>query len=774
MAASINDDQSTTFSIASTGPTEIPSHYSVSPSQANSTSLDEGTTDNAYKGLDWSKYPGYARAPHTKRQHTSWTWQYGYRIQHINTETVYWLCKFCVAKKDSKAAMYALNGGSHSQIRHLKDKHNLDANGPIQKKRRLDFNGGASTNTTIEQALLNQRISSFNPERFKTALVRWMAYANIAYRQVELPQFHDLLRLAYADIDAAGCLPTADTIVRWIKRDFQAYKSPIIELLNKVEGNIHFTFDLWTSSNLLCLNGLYAHYLDAFGKKKKILLSIPSITDSHTGENIAQGVASIIQEFGLKERIGYFVLDNAANNDKAIQTLGTIFNFDPVKRRLRCAAHIVNLVAIQIMYGKDLEAFETETTNIQHLLQDLEMWRRKGALGKLRNIIMWITDRHADGSRLREFKALQAEYQSSLIEEYKRNRPSTELKRPNNTRWNSHYYAFEMACRNRAAIDAYAEKEERAFNIRLEQTQQKNRRRGNQISLPTKPTIVEDKLSVDDWITITRYMEILKPLMLVTKKLEGYPQEGRNGLMWEVLPCYEFLLSHFERLSNQYEHDPDNNLKCNIQLGWQKLDEYYKKLDDTEVYVAALALHPKHRLARIKEMWANREEEGWVAMAENQLKDLWNGYKGLLDSTPEQHQPDEDILDEILLPTTPPSEEDIYSPMEQLNQKPEQQRQQQQLPLQDEMDEFQGAVDPSFNTVKDPVNFWLLNRHRWPCLSRMALEIYGIPPTEADNERLYSRCGDMVTKRRNRLAANTIGAAQCLRQWDEDDIIDWK
>lgn len=88
----------------------------------------------------------------------------------------------------------------------------------------------------------------------------------------------------------------------------------------------------------------------------------------------------------------------------------------------------------------------------------------------------------------------------------------------------------------------------------------------------------------------------------------------------------------------------------------------------------------------------------------------------------------------------------------------------------DEMDEFQGAVGASFVKVKDPVRFWVSNRLRW----LMALEIYGIPSTEADNERLYSKCGDMVTKQRNRLLADTIGAAQCLRQWDEDNIIDWK
>ncbi|CAI6094604.1 unnamed protein product [Clonostachys chloroleuca] len=102
--------------------------------------------------------------------------------------------------------MYNLAGGSHSQIRHLRDKHNLDANGPIQKKRRLTFNGDTSTAGPIEQALVNQRISDFSPERFKTTILSWMAYANISFRQVELPQFHELLQEAYAEIGTAGLL----------------------------------------------------------------------------------------------------------------------------------------------------------------------------------------------------------------------------------------------------------------------------------------------------------------------------------------------------------------------------------------------------------------------------------------------------------------------------------------------------------------------------------------------------------------------------------------
>jgi hypothetical protein len=51
--------------------------------------------------------------------------------------------------------LYATNGGSHSQIRHLKDKHHLDSSGSIQKKRRLNFQDAAPANAMIEQALIN-------------------------------------------------------------------------------------------------------------------------------------------------------------------------------------------------------------------------------------------------------------------------------------------------------------------------------------------------------------------------------------------------------------------------------------------------------------------------------------------------------------------------------------------------------------------------------------------------------------------------------------------
>jgi hypothetical protein len=69
----------------------------------------------------------------------------------------------------------------------------------------------------------------------------------------------------------------------------------------------------------------------------------------------------------------------------------------------------------------------------------------------LRNIIYWITDKHADGGYIRQFQKLQAK-QPPLNDRLKP--PS--LKRPNDTRWNSHYFAIKAAVANRALIDDFS------------------------------------------------------------------------------------------------------------------------------------------------------------------------------------------------------------------------------------------------------------------------------------------------------------------------------
>ncbi|KAH7460200.1 hypothetical protein FOMA001_g19634 [Fusarium oxysporum f. sp. matthiolae] len=62
-------------------------------------------------------------------------------------------------------------------------------------------------------------------------------------------------------------------------------------------------------------------------------------------------------------------------------------------RRMRCYGHTLNLVARAFLFGKDAESFELESdiNGMRGLVeQDLDHWRTKGPIGKLRNIVKFI------------------------------------------------------------------------------------------------------------------------------------------------------------------------------------------------------------------------------------------------------------------------------------------------------------------------------------------------------------------------------------------------
>ena len=93
-------------------------------------------------------------------------------------------------------------------------------------------------------------------------------------------------------------------------------------VLAKVLGQVHFSFDLWTSRNMLSLVGIVVQEVNDDGKYNNFLFGLPEQEGAHSGVNIADSVQKIIDEFGLKDKVGYFVLDNAYNNDNCMEVLG--------------------------------------------------------------------------------------------------------------------------------------------------------------------------------------------------------------------------------------------------------------------------------------------------------------------------------------------------------------------------------------------------------------------------------------------------------------------
>ena len=116
----------------------------------------------------------------------------------------------------------------------------------------------------------------------------------------------------------------------------------------------------------------------------------------HFGSTIGGEVLDVLHTLGVgPEKIGYFTLDNAENNDTAMEVIGAELGFDGRLRRGRCIGHTINLSAKALLFGKNADAFEKQLSGAE-ALSDTEyaQWRKKGPVGKLHNIVVDVRISH--------------------------------------------------------------------------------------------------------------------------------------------------------------------------------------------------------------------------------------------------------------------------------------------------------------------------------------------------------------------------------------------
>ena len=79
---------------------------------------------------------------------------------------------------------------------------------------------------------------------------------------------------------------------------------------------------------------------------------------SHSGENLADEVFWILDIYHIKDRLGYFVMDNATANDRMLSCISNHLMekdgilYDAKQHRLRCNGHIINLSVQAFLFGK--------------------------------------------------------------------------------------------------------------------------------------------------------------------------------------------------------------------------------------------------------------------------------------------------------------------------------------------------------------------------------------------------------------------------------------
>jgi hypothetical protein len=93
-----------------------------------------------------------------------------------------------------------------------------------------------------------------------------------------------------------------------------------------------------------------------------------------------------------------------------------------------------------------------------------------------------------------------------------------------------------------------------------------------------------------------------------------YRPTACDSNVWNVLLGFELLLGKLEEFTQLTTKFPNaKQFRIGVNLAWEKLDKYYRLLNETPIYYTALALHPAYRWNWFDEIW--REKPEWVRKA---------------------------------------------------------------------------------------------------------------------------------------------------------------
>jgi hypothetical protein len=299
------------------------------------------------------------------------------------------------------------------------------------------------------------------------------------------------------------------------------------------------------------------------------------------------------------------------------------------------------------------------------------------------------------------------------------------------TRWNSFCSAFERAVRLQPAFNSYT-------NYHVEQQRGLDshaRGRGNKT--PDAPAWMRSGgLNAADWAVITEYIAVLQPLKFATKRLEGRGKGGRFGAIYEIIPVFKYLLARFEELVLPFEDvdyeqldAPEDHLAINVQIAWAKLRDYDEKLDESPVYYAATCLHPAYKLY-CDRAWRDKGSPrgSWLATAAVGFRTLYGAYITPRNTETRPRERVQGAIDEAIAAVMggDSDNDDEFS---------------------DEYERWR-RLEPQWTNAQlktdCPIKYWVALRHKYPMLSRFAIDILSIPAASSECERMFSKVGDLL------------------------------
>ncbi|KAF7372567.1 hypothetical protein MVEN_00119300 [Mycena venus] len=441
--------------------------------------------------------------------------------------------------------------------------------------------------------------------------------------------------------------------------------------------------------------------------------------------------------------------------------------FVPANSRIRCLAHVVNLVVQKILAALG-DTVDPDTTDDylpnkdvpfhydpdnDPVLQELEQevftndddssadeydeaillaglaseFKKMTPLQKLRTIATKIC---SSPQRRKRFRTTAERVFINKLAPSGRKLASLMVIRDVRHRWNYTHAMIERGLMLREAIDTW---------------------------VIEKPEMRPLSINDDHWELFEALGGLFKMFTQVTEQMS---RSGTPTLPW-VLPMYEGMLKHLRSAQDTLKFPC---LRTAAAAGLEKLKNYYSKACNCQLNIIATLLHPSLGIAWFRKIDKERESDLLNATrVEVLFEHVYESYQQIHGNNDESHQPKAaaqlsrpstfgSFLDDICMANV----EDVSVP---------------EIAPERELKRFWDAFKSPKGDRNAPLTWWKEHEHDFPITSKMARDFLAIPGTSVSVERLFSSARHLCHESRVSFKASTISEAMLTKMWIKDGLL---
>lgn len=246
--------------------------------------------------------------------------------------------------------------------------------------------------------------------------------------------------------------------------------------------------------------------------------------------------------------------------------------------------------------------------------------------------------------------------------------------------------------------------------------------------------------------------------------------EGNGNTLSDWFFTLDYVLKSTGESENDFQELANENpgseeyvfLQTGAGAARLKVEDYYRKADDSAAYYAASVLHPGSKWSWFEGHWSDDPaRRSWLEGGRGKRD---TGVKGLVQELwEEEYKGKYGAAPAVIEPTArdPPQSK---NPDDRFGGLHRHKRLRPQSKVSSDHYRAFITTDPEDEHV-DALEFWNSRHKTQPDIARFALDMLAIPMMSAECERVFSSAKHLITDSRNRLNPDIIEASECLKHW---------